>query len=387
MRLADVLWESFRSISERPWRSVFTGLGSLLGVATVITITGLSTTAVHQVSVRFDEILATRFVVEPASFDDATPLLDGDLDALRAVAGVTGVARVTVLPTEIASMSPLYGRDVSITPVAVSSRFSDALDVTVVAGESWDGTLAGDRGAAVGLMGETLALEAGVFFNGPFTFWVGGEPITVTGIVSASGADARANRWLLVPEGLVDRAMPGARTSIVVRVHPGSGQGVAEVVPHVLDANRPEAFAALVPPAPEVLRGNIEGDTKVAFLLAGGIALVVGAVAIASATLTAVAERTEQYGIRRALGARRSVIARLVMLETVLVGLGGGIAGGVLGMIAILIFSLVLGWLPVFDVTLVPLALGIGAVVGGAAGLLPAVKASRIEPVEALRRI
>lgn len=387
MRFTDVLREAFRSISERPLRSLFTGLGSLLGVATVITITGLSTTAVHQVSIRFDEILATRFVVEPASFEDPTPLLAGDLDAVRSVAGVTSVARVTVQPTELAALSPHYGREVSITPVAVSSRFSDALDVDVVAGASWEGTFGGDHGAAVGLIGETLALEVGVLFDGPFTLWVGGEPITVTGIASTSGADARANRWLLVPEGLVDLAMPGAHSSIVVRVHPGSGQRVAEVVPYVLDPDRPEAFAALAPPAPEVLRGNIEGDTKIAFLLAGGIALVVGGVAIASATLTAVAERTEQYGIRRALGARRGVIARLVLLETVLVGVGGGVAGCVFGMAAILGFSLALGWLPVFDVALVPLALGIGAAVGGVAGLVPAVKASRIEPVEALRRI
>ena len=386
MRFADVLREALRSISERPWRSVFTGLGSLLGGATVIAITGLSTTAVHQVSVRFDEILATRFVVEPASFDDPTPLLAADLDTVRSVVGVTGVARVTVLPTELAALSPHYGREVSVTLVAVSSQFSDALDVEVLAGASWEGTF-GSNGAAVGLMGETLALEAGVFFDGPFTFWVGSEPITVMGIVSGSGADARASRWLLIPEDLVDRAIPGARTSIVVRVHPGSGQAVAEVVPYVMDPNRPEAFAALAPPVPEVLRGNIEGDTRIAFLLAGGIALVVGAVAIASATLTAVAERTEQYGIRRALGARRGVIARLVLLESVLVGLGGGIAGGGLGMTAILVFALTFGWLPVFDLALVPLALAIGATMGGVAGLLPAVKASRIEPVEALRRI
>lgn len=109
-------------------------------------------------------------------------------------------------------------------------------------------------------------------------------------------------------------------------------------------------------------------------------------VAITSATLTSVVERTEQFGVRRAFGARRGDIARLVIFETTALGAIGGLVGCVLGLVLVLGFSVGLGWTPVFDPQLVPLAIALGILVGGLAGMFPAVKAANLEPVAALRR-
>lgn len=390
MLFSDLVREGLRTLGERPARTLLTALGSVLGVATVVGILGLSETANHQVSLRFDEILSSRVVVEPASPADPGPVVRADLGPVAEVNGVTGVARLTTLGQRLAGSHPVTGREISVTPVAVSGGFEQPLEIEVVAGTLWDDPTIESVGAAVALMGETVALEMNTGpFDGPFQIWVDGSPVTVVGVFRAGAVEGRANGWLLVPESTPHPEIWGdARNSwMVVRVVRGAGTGVADVLPFVLDAESPHSFVALAPPEPEMLRANIEGDTQVAFLMAGGIALLAGAVAITSATLTSVVERTEQFGIRRAFGARRGDIARLVVFETSLLGAAGGVVGCFLGLVMILGFSVGLGWTPVFDPKLIPLAILIGVLLGALAGLAPAIRAATVEPVAALRRV
>ncbi|MEX0863349.1 MAG: ABC transporter permease [Acidimicrobiia bacterium] len=381
--------ETLRSLRERPARTMLTALGSVLGVATVVAIVGLSATASNQVSLRFDEILSTKVVVEPASAFEPERLQDVNLDEVRAINGVNDVVRYTTLDQRLASLRPTQGREVSVRPVVVSDRFEEAFDIEVLKGRIWEHDLVRRTGGAVAVMGETAALEMDLGgFDGPFQIWVDGAPVTVVGLIKAGEVDERLNGWVMMPEASMDlEAWGGGSTSILVRVSPGAGEGVAEVLPYVLDPESPQSFVALAPPEPEVLRANIESDTRLAFLAAGAIALGVGAVAIASATLTSVVERTEQFGIRRAFGARRSDIARLVLMETTVLGAAGGAVGCLLGLTGVLAFSIALRWVPVADPVLIPLAIAIGTGVGAFAGLAPAIKAAMIEPVAALRRI
>ncbi|MGF1618066.1 MAG: ABC transporter permease [Acidimicrobiia bacterium] len=366
-----------------------TSLGSILGVATVVAIIGLSGTASNQISVRFDELLATRVFVEPASPSISSEILNVDLEAVQEIEGVTGVARATVLGERTASLRPVNGRQISFTPVVVNDEFANATEAEVVGGNNWDPKVVAETGAPIVLLGESVVLELNLPpYDGPLTLWIEGRAVTVAGYIRAGGAEPRVNGWVLVPESSYDSLIWGAggASSILVRVTPGSGAAVADVIPYALDPEHPDRFLAIAPPEPEILRANVEGDTRVAFLAAGVISLVVGGVAIASATLTSVAERTEQYGVRRALGAGRRDIARLVLLETTLLGASGGVVGCILGLILVLAFSLSLAWVPVFDARLVPLAILLGVCVGAVAGLIPSLKAAMIEPIQAIRR-
>ncbi len=123
--------------------------------------------------------------------------------------------------------------------------------------------------------------------------------------------------------------------------------------------------------------------------LVGGIALFVGAVGVMNIMIVSVTQRTSEIGLRRAVGARASWIRRQFLIESVLVTSVGGCAG--------LLLAALLTWgvqhlpidqevpRPYVSLVTVAIALGVILLTGVIAGLMPAVRASRITPVEALR--
>jgi putative ABC transport system permease protein len=102
-------------------------------------------------------------------------------------------------------------------------------------------------------------------------------------------------------------------------------------------------------------------------------------------TLLSVMERIGEIGLRRSLGATTKNIAGQFIVESAVIGLLGGLVGSAMGVFAVVIVSVVNGWTPILDIGLVLGAALLGAVVGLAAGAYPALRASRIEPVTALR--
>jgi ABC-type antimicrobial peptide transport system permease subunit len=122
-------------------------------------------------------------------------------------------------------------------------------------------------------------------------------------------------------------------------------------------------------------------------LLAGiaAISLVVGGIGIMNIMLVSVTERTREIGIRRAVGARASDVLLQFLVEAVTLSLCGGIAGILFGFIASGSLTRLLEWPTAISLSSVALAFGIAAAVGVFFGFYPARRASRLDPINALR--
>jgi putative ABC transport system permease protein len=131
-----------------------------------------------------------------------------------------------------------------------------------------------------------------------------------------------------------------------------------------------------------------ESATRIMSLLLGGIAsvsLVVGGIGIMNIMLVSVTERTREIGIRMAVGARERDILSQFLIEAVLLALTGGAIGIVLGSAGAVLISRLAGWSTLISPGAAFLAFGFSAAVGVFFGFYPARKASRMDPIEALR--
>lgn len=143
-------------------------------------------------------------------------------------------------------------------------------------------------------------------------------------------------------------------------------------------------FGILTPDAIAGLRDSILGPTFIVILAVPTIALLVGAIVIMNIMLVAVTERTKEIGIRKSLGARQTDILKQFLLESATLSAIGGSIGLILAVLigfvvsAFVIQTRIPWWSAV-------LAIGVSAIVGILAGLFPAWKAARLDPIEALR--
>ena len=133
------------------------------------------------------------------------------------------------------------------------------------------------------------------------------------------------------------------------------------------------------------MQGEVQADVNAIFLALGGVALLVGGLGIANITLLSVMERVGEIGLRRALGATRANIGGQFLVESVIIGLLGGLIGAALGVGVVLGVSVAQDWTPILDNVVTIGAALLGGVIGLLAGLYPSLKAANIEPIAALR--
>jgi putative ABC transport system permease protein len=147
----------------------------------------------------------------------------------------------------------------------------------------------------------------------------------------------------------------------------------------------PDPVSFVTAEAIQVVWRSISAGAFALLVFISGISLVVGAIVIANIMLVSVVERTKEIGIRLAIGARKRDIRRQFLLEAGLLSLGGGAVGVLLGWV---ISSLINAFTPLPTLVtagLITTGLLLATLTGLLAGVFPAVKASRLPPIEALR--
>ncbi len=254
----------------------------------------------------------------------------------------------------------------------------------------------GRRRAAVAVLGEDIekALFANIDPIGKFVN-VDGHQLEVVGTLvrpAASFFGDQDNR-VLVPYGLMQKMYPSAReNAIVVTAQDGKLSKALDEVRTILRIDRrvpyskPDDFALSTAEQMVADFRQITAITFAVMVVLSSIGLLVGGIGVMNIMLVSVTERTQEIGLRKSVGARKSDIVVQFLLEAaVLTGLGGVVGiffGWIISRISRLVFASLPASVPLWSALL---GFGVSVCVGLFFGIWPAVKAARLDPVEALR--
>ncbi len=222
----------------------------------------------------------------------------------------------------------------------------------------------------------------------------------VVGVLEAKGqsGDGRdQDDWVFLPYTTAQRRLRDRNTTWLedILCSASSPQAVEPAIArieallrqrHRIGPGEPDDFNIRRPD--EVLKARVEAsDTLANLLLAvAGVSLLVGGIGIMNVMLASVAQRTGEIGLRLAVGARESAIRLQFLGEAVVLSLVGGIFGVLLSIAGAAGFARTLGWPIAIPPTALAVAVGSAVVVGVSFGFYPAWRASRLDPIEALRR-
>ncbi len=162
---------------------------------------------------------------------------------------------------------------------------------------------------------------------------------------------------------------------------------VAKVVTAVLNSthHNVQDFTVTIPAALLAQQKRTQTIFTYVMVAIAAISLLVGGIGIMNIVLATVLERTREIGIRRSIGARRFDIVRQFLTESVLISVGGGLLGIAFGFFLAWLIARTAEWKTIVTTASVVIAFGVSVLVGVVFGIYPAMKASKINPIDALR--
>ncbi|WP_103063986.1 ABC transporter permease [Actinomyces qiguomingii] len=397
--LSDIVREAVASVSGRPGRSLLTLASTLIGIASLVALIGISQTAAGQIDVGFSLLQTTLVTVrmDPEQMTDADPMgfpVDG-ADAVTALNGVQAASlywqldadaldldvRTSTSTQNLADSLAVYAADAGVNELASSVR-ADGIGFTDFLVTS---------GARTAILGERAADKLGVDdLRLPAALSINGEHFTVIGVLGTSEAVPQLNTAIIIPsQTALDRfGQPTTQhpAQMTVRTDVGAADLIARQVRYALRPDAPSLFTVTAPQDWSRATDGVEDSVSGLLLAVAVVILVISALAIGTATLSSVNERAAEIGLRRALGARSRHIHLQVVIEAALLGGLGALTGESVGVLVVVAVSALHDWTPVMT----PVLLGAGPLLGVAAGavggLMAARAVSRLETVDALRR-
>lgn len=392
---------AIRSLIGNPLRSLLTMLGVIIGVAAVISTVAIGNGAQADIAHRVQQLGANVLIVKGkrlkvqgvSGFLSKITITTGDVAALRALPGVAAVAPSINRDTHVQAGrrntgTTVYGATPEFAPVGnyqiARGRFLRATDVS--------------HFRSVAVLGQRPYRK--LFHDGDPVgkrITINGLSFTVVGLLAPKGYAGGSNLddLVVIPLSIDQRLLTGGGTNVRRAVVQVTASDQLPKVTAEIDQLLRERHHLKAGATPDFKVKNqlsvlqaAQGVTATFTYLIGGLAavsLLVGGIGIMNIMLVAVAERTREIGIRKAIGASNEALFGQFVVEATALSLIGGGLGILVGIGAAGAITRVAGWHTLVSPDSIALAVGVSVVVGLFFGVYPAGRAARLEPIEALR--
>jgi putative ABC transport system permease protein len=375
----------------RKLRASLSALGIAIGVAAIVAVLGLSSSSQAGLLAQI-ELLGTNVLTvttgrsltgQPAELPATAPAM------VRRISGVAQVQDIGLVKNTNAYRNPLVPsiETNSLTVDAASLGLPRTLGTSVAQGSYLNAATAEEP---VAVLGADTAALLGInrIFPGE-RIWLGGQWFYVTGILHPSLLDSSLDSSVLVgfPAAEHYLGFDGHPSTIYVRTQTsqiGQVNHVQSLLAATADPENPSVAAPSQPSAALIARADAQSALNGLFLGLGAVALLVAAVGVANIMVISVLERRSEIGLRRALGASKGHIRIQFLSESILLALTGGVTGVIAGSTATAIYAHAKGWAVVIPATAWAGGIAAAILIGDLAGLLPALRAARMPPTQAL---
>jgi putative ABC transport system permease protein len=390
LRPTDLARVASVGLRTRRVRAALSALGIAIGVAAIVAVLGLSSSSQAGLLAEIDKLGTNLLTVTNGQtlFGQAAEL---PLAAPKMIARIGPVTAVQETGSTSAQVyrSPLIPsiNTNALSVQAASLGLPASVGTTVIAGHFLNHATAR---FPVAVLGAAAAQRLGIDRIFPDErIWLGGQWFYVVGILASAPLAPEIDDSVLVGFPAAKRYLgfDGHPTTIYVRSVTSDVAAVQSVLAATANPESPNEVNVSQPSAALTARAEAQSALNSLFLGLGAVSLLVGAVGVGNIMLIGVLERRSEIGLRRSLGATKGQIRTQFLSEAILLALLGGIAGVAAGAIATAVYAQTKHWTLVSPATAWAGGLAAALLIGAIAGMLPAIRAARMSPTEALRTV
>jgi putative ABC transport system permease protein len=388
MRPADLARVASVGLRTRRLRAALSALGIAIGVAAMVAVLGLSSSSSAGLLAEIDRLGTNLLTVNNGQnlFGQTTELPKAAPGMISRIGPVTAVQDVGTTSADAYRSPYIPTIDTNAISVqAASLRLLPVVGATLAQGRFLN---AATVHQPVAVLGNAAATRMGIDRVYPGErIWVGGQWFYVAGILKPVVLAPELDSSVLVgwPAAVKYLSFDGHPSTVYLRAAQNEVNAVHSVLAATANPENPGEVDVSQPSAALVARADAQSALNGLFLGLGAVALLVGGVGVANIMVISVLERRSEIGLRRALGATRGNVRTQFLLEAILLALLGGAVGVAVGTLATAIYATVKHW----AIIVPPLAwaggFGAAIAIGAIAGLLPALRAARLSPTDALR--
>ncbi|MGI8825883.1 MAG: ABC transporter permease [Chloroflexota bacterium] len=396
--LKDGLRVASVGLRARPLRAALSALGIAIGTAAIVGVLGLSSSSQAGLIAEINRLGTNMLTVEagqsltggPAQLPREAPARITLLDNVQLVAHTALMNDEKVYRNSMIPVGETGGLQVRATSLNLLSVLG-----TGVARDDWLNE--GTASEPVAVLGSVAAKQLGIDRVYPDQrIWLGGQWFNVAGILNPSPLEpdiddsaligySAAQKYLGYVSIVGGKEKAGPPSTIYVRAATGHEAAVQSLLAQTANPESPYEVNVSQPSDVLTARAAAAGAFNSLFLGLGVVALIVGAVGVANIMIVLVLERRSEIGLRRALGATKGQIRTQFLAESILLSVIGGVVGVLAGAAATAVYASSKSWAVVIPVEAWSGGIASAILIGAFAGLMPAIRASRMPPAVALR--